>query len=721
MRRRWLVVVIGVVAVLIAAVVLAVRDSRPTPAPRTPASAPETAGPESTPDTVRPRVPRTTPGRAGATVDEDTEARFGVVRGRVEDADGVAVADSAVAIMGRRTESDADGSFELRNFPPGKSRPIWVLHPDHGAGGSVVEEVVAGETTDVVVRLPAARKVVVNVRVLDPRGSPIPGAQVHVHLALDRRPSNQPTLGTVVSAVAGGGPLPARVRDEIRPVTSWQDCTDGSFSFEVDATARGLSLEARAKGYMTPLRRRVTIDDWDETEQDITLRPIERFAGRVVDRETGLPIAGARLYPRDPDITDRAPPHVETDAAGRFEVEQTTVLQNAVYVRAAGYLRLAWRLELARELGTLKLPRSHELQGRVALRDGTPIENASVRLEPNPFAPANGRPFTYGAGRTATDAEGRFTLHLGVGDVRLAVGPRVDSSVRFVPLQRAVSIPRDRNIEILVERGFGISGTVVDGDGNHVAGAHLTASPHSRTIGRVMHATSAADGRFSIEGLVNIVYAVDVSFPSGHVKRRYRKQTVASVAPGTTGLTITVESGAKMTGTVVDGDGKPVAGREVLVLTGDAPRHGHQSGPGAKTDASGAFVIEGLEPGACRVVLKSRAPDWSRCYLDGGEQLSAPAEGLRLVLSRGPRISGTVVDAGGSPLPGAGIDVLRMTDERQWDGRARADAQGRFAVHGLHPLGRYTVRVAAKGKAWIDVEDVAAGTHDLRVRLEEAE
>ena len=281
--------------------------------------------------------------------------------------------------MGRRTVTGADGSFRLSTIPPSDGVQVWALHPDHAAGGAVVA-VVAGETTDVVVRLAPARTISVTARVVDPDGHAVPGAEVRLRLDRDRGPSSTPALGSAVGAVRLDGDARRRLEEKLAAL-EWRPATNGGVQFDVDASARSFALLARAEGFVEPRRVRVTIGAEEAIERTIVLHPTQSFRVRVLDLATRLPVTGARVYLRNPEIRPGSPPpHVSTDDAGWFEVTPTTELHRDVFLRADGYLDLAWRLRTLPEGEAIELLPSHQVEGRIVLRDGT----HRSRMAPSP-------------------------------------------------------------------------------------------------------------------------------------------------------------------------------------------------------------------------------------------------------------------------------------------------------------------------------------------------
>lgn len=187
---------------------------------------------------------------------------------------------------------------------------------------------------------------------------------------------------------------------------------------------------------------------------------------------------------------------------------------------------------------------------------------------------------------------------------------------------------------------------------------------------------------------------------------------------GRPGLTLPVSPAAAIEGEVVDTDGRAVTGAEVVLS------ERRQSGgmmriqfgrpralPKVRTDGKGRFRLSAIDP------LKS----WDvRATADG----FAPAEsavagleprrttlGVRLTLSRGRSIAGTVVDRDGAPIRDAAVKLTRATVHegprliRVMDGDGGGPAiegstgdDGRFVIRGLSD-GKFDVEVRHRGFA----------------------
>lgn len=187
------------------------------------------------------------------------------------------------------------------------------------------------------------------------------------------------------------------------------------------------------------------------------------------------------------------------------------------------------------------------------------------------------------------------------------------------------------------------------------------------------------------------------------------------------GLTVSLSPATAVPGLVVDEAGKPVAGAEVDVIPAEAaPPKGEVRG-WSRTDASGRFHFDGLEPGE-RLTARVRASGFATL---ASTLPPLPTPSVRLVVQRGRTVLGKVVDASGRVVAGAEVrawsadpqarpeDLLRASDRemRQTTGR-----DGSFSLAAV-PAGPLDLSVRAKGAApaWLRGVEVASGSSPLDI------
>lgn len=299
----------------------------------------------------------------------------------------------------------------------------------------------------------------------------------------------------------------------------------------------------------------------------------------------------------------------------------------------------------------------------------------------------------------------------------VAPGPQVRSTI-VVPTDAGLRGTAMRAPPILDEDPAGtlrLEGQVVDGDGHGVAGATVVlAAKPARSV------VTEADGSFAFEHLVG---------------RRYTMLARAgtSVAgPITTWLTavsvpvvLRLVPGRKITVTVVDRDGAPVAAA-VVELRGIDEQRALVTGKTAvlSPTAPGNYQLAAWAPGMARTFRRI--------------QIGAADAEATLVLSPGAPVAGRVVDARGNAVRaaivsyGGASDWSQQADDRldgvttADDGRFRFDAlpAGSFrfsARHGDHGPGTSALITLDGAMARDDVEIVLLVGATVRGRVVDSE
>ncbi len=236
---------------------------------------------------------------------------------------------------------------------------------------------------------------------------------------------------------------------------------------------------------------------------------------------------------------------------------------------------------------TIALPDAGVVTGHILRPDSSAVPSATLRLEDYDSSSSS---WVY-ADQTVAAFDGSFRLGSLVPgtDYRLVAhdvtGVAVDTtSAAFT----AVAGPQVQ--DVVMAAGGAISGTVT-GTGSVALGG-VTVSATNGTD--VVSATTDGLGHYTIGGLPTGSYAVTFSGPPAYLDGH--AAVVSVTAPGTTTLDRTLAPGATLSGTVVDGHGRPVAG--VRVGVGPAGSDISCSSPhDTTTAADGSFTVPGLTPG----------------------------------------------------------------------------------------------------------------------------
>jgi protocatechuate 3,4-dioxygenase beta subunit len=449
----------------------------------------------------------------------------------------------------------------------------------------------------------------------------------------------------------------------------------------------------------------------------LALPPAAALEGRAIDSASRGPLAGALVWlAADPGAFAR------TDAQGRYSLAAVELDGSALQAEAAGHLslsrRFTWTRASSLHAPTLALDPAAAVAGVVVNGAGAPLAGARIQAVLRSWDRA--RSFSRSGQaepRSTAGPDGRFRL------ARLLAGETWELRALLpgwaparLSLSGLAAGKTREGVRLILGRGRAGSGRVIDRAGKPVPGAGVSlaattgerapAASDSPAIPRgggdgfeSWTAVTGADGRFTVAAL-----------PAGLMDLRVAKEGFAPVAvraapvPAGEGAcdfgTVILEPAVEVRGLVVDRGGQPVSGAEVyagkdlrrLRFATDAGVPIDRK-PEATTGADGRFVLPDLRRGE-RLDLEVRAAGYRP-----GSAAGVPAPNtrpVRIVLDRGVRVAGRVVDAGGRPVAGAELELRseRPGGERGIirhvggaTARTAADADGRFVFDGIPPGG----------------------------------
>jgi len=362
--------------------------------------------------------------------------------------------------------------------------------------------------------------------------------------------------------------------------------------------------------------------------------------------------------------------------------------------------------------------------------DARPLALIAARAEPDPTAAAGaieGRVVSESSGEPVVGAEVVLSLADG-SSTTLSTG--ADGGFRFQPERPGpvviAAITANGYLPFAPEWGYspielvarpGVSvrdlviylapaidwtGVVLAPDGTPVAGARIriidTPAAEQELVALPDQFTSDRRGEFHFRAPDGA--ALEARAP-GHTPgravldeaaRATRKLVLRLGAGDTTAL-----GSARLTGIVVDGAGAPLPG--VLVAAApDLPGDDIAAGARALTGTDGRFAMTGLDPSHYRVEARDQVHAPARA-----EVTLAPdqAADLRLVMTTGAVLTGTVRDTAGQPVPAFTVVVSEsgaLGSGRTAATRTFVDSAGSFAIDGLE-AGDYRVQASAHGHA----------------------
>lgn len=446
-----------------------------------------------------------------------------------------------------------------------------------------------------------------------------------------------------------------------------QDVTvgaDGAFSFghlaasEYTVSAQLGLLQARQGVDLTAAHERLDLL--------LVLGPGGEIAGTVRDA-SGKPVAEARVGATSGDTAAER----RTAADGSYRLPALGPGSYLVAVSAEGYLVPDDReVELAAGAtakADFTLSPACPFKGVVVDEEGHPVENAM--LEAHLVAPARaggdegGLPEEAARGASGSGLSGRD----GAFSIDQVLPGRYQVTVEhraFKNLSAEATAPTTAARFVLL-RGAAVYGVVLDGDGEPAQGANVFATPPDRgglppgldnLLGSKM-AVADARGEFRIQGLdegaQQLVALLTEAADEGFTPARKARATVEVRAPATGPVTLRVDKGLSISGSVVDKRGRPVPKVEVFASLEPAER----PRPGSPEDldgrfglassrADGTFEVKHLHPGTYRVTARST-------YVEAPEaplKARAGDANVLLVVDLGARARGRVVAESGEPL-----------------------------------------------------------------------
>ncbi len=407
---------------------------------------------------------------------------------------------------------------------------------------------------------------------------------------------------------------------------------------------------------------------------------------------------------------DREPFTAYTDADGSFEFKSVVPSQPWDLAIAHGeyapLLRPGLVVEAKRtlDLGTLFLASGVPVVVEVHRLDGTPLAGALVGA----YVPGEGtatfdlphavRPVA----TIPTDAKGEAHFPALPPGTWTFTAERPGYAKRGLPGALVHAGSEGERFRLVLERGYSLSGLVIDHDGRPVPGAPLlairrTLTSDQSTAPLAVRGVSEADGRYRLDGLPGQDMVIWAGWPGK------RLGVLAAVRlPGVTELDLVLERGGRIEGRVVKADGgDAVEGATVTASLSVLNAFSLQFE--TVTDDSGHFVFDMPMPGGIESLGATAAGLGSGvAQLGYGGEIQLP-EGYTATrdirLGSAGTVSGVIRGPDG-PLVGA---MVGATNREWWTG-VQTNAGGRYELTEL-PSARYMIVVSRAGLTQPDKPD----------------
>lgn len=462
--------------------------------------------------------------------------------------------------------------------------------------------------------------------------------------------------GAIVEvAVIEGGP-------ERTPIAGADVKSGEEQSAKTDATGKAtikpvrpgwVSVRASAPGYEANSSF-TTIGSAGATGQiTITLRKGFAVSGRVVD-EANKPIAKARVTPTggmwDVGSKDDG---VVTDDKGQFTLpalaagSHTLVASDTEHAPTRSAPVTVSDRPVSGIVITMKA--GAVLAGTVVDTKGAVVPFATVQLA------GKGQEGWRSVGRqTTTDKEGAFELR---GLARSKFQVRAEAEVVASKLVDVdlVDKPAIKDLKLVLDVAGKITGIVVDDKGTPVAEVQVNAFPdilggastEGLALAGMTSATTDGGGAFVITGLPDGGYRLWAARAGAGDFQEWGQHGTAAKT-GDSGIKIVLPTPGELVGTIVI-EGASAPNMASVAVGQQAPT------PASK----GAFVIKNVEPGKHDVSF--RGPEFAEMIkhdvvIEPGKKTDLGT----VTVFRGRKVTGKVVDRGGSPVSGAKVRVGEM-------------------------------------------------------------
>jgi carboxypeptidase family protein len=652
--------------------------------------------------------------------------RVGSVRGTVTASDGGTLVDARVSVSAARDRGEmvpvqyvggapqgtpvpvrADGSYEapLGGMAAGTFR-VTATALDRPSTQSDPQPVVEGQSEYVVnLRMEAGRDLTGRV-VAKPGGAAVADALVSVQ--------GRPGRGGSAMWSMGGGQIVWAV-------------TDGEGRFAVPHLALGTySVQARADHYVAgsaSVDLATTGEVTVELESELTIEGVVRFAD-------GTSAEGAQVNAaRDQRTTG--------DGAAGPMIPNTGGNAWAI-VGAGGAFRLTGLVA-----GNYRLTVSPDWQGEVNLRQKTtdPIAagttDVKITVEPGGVIAGSvvdrqkkglaglwvyvsperkeGKPADGATARNVrTKDDGTFAA-TGLGEnvtyqvvVRASQGFDAGGSALRNATVSGVS-PGVRGLEIVMEEGLSITGTLAGTDGKPLGSVYLTCTWPNRESGQQSRNTMTdGDGAFTFAGLDPGDCAI--SMQSWGTNEGLVVDNGEKVPAGARDVRLVASKGVTISGTAMDEAGHAVAGGLVTAQGGSGGRSRN-----ARVKEDGTFEITGLAAGASYKLVAS-SPGRAPARI---EDVAAGAANVRIVFVKGLDSGGIVRDEDGSPVK-QGTLQFQLTDDPDVRLFAQTDDDGAFKASGMAE-GVYDVQCMVRtssSRGWRKCGTLKAGDTGATLRIQ---
>lgn len=529
-----------------------------------------------------------------------------------------------------------------------------------------------------------------------------------------------------------------------RPFKELTTQPDGTFSFINLDPNKPWTIVVTHEDYSRSEEGPIPVPENSIRRETIRLERGLSSEGYVIDADTQLPIAGAKLVVDNP-LAAFIPAarrnssmrlEAETDNQGYFVFRNVDRGQKTLVISADAFAtqvhnnfqmlvltdpqkrvknNRVQRKEWKSNDQTFELQRGLAIGGRVLAPDHTGIEGVAVAaLSQTGAVGSRGEAVTVAGGEFLIEgvSEGLYNITVTAEGYQATPKPRIEAG--------------DLNVEIVLAKQGSVRGRVVLPDskpltraftikirsihpGNKLPGAPLNQQTFRSPKGGQFEVSSIPEGNYVAEALAT-GFASSFSDPF----------QVTQGIP-TDEVEIRMSAGGRLTGQVVDSyTGEPIAGAEVSTNDNNwmdndifqlfgSLSSSSLSKSKATTDGQGRFSFKLMTPGEYQIEIK-RKDFTSLVFNDVVIRADEKTDLGTKAMNKGAVIVGVVYGPDGSAEAGAMVQLSPLDSAKLWSGqRTRTDAEGNFTLRNAQ-AGTYKLyaqkRAKPQSSPWDGIADM---------------
>ena len=507
--------------------------------------------------------------------------------------------------------------------------------------------------------------------------------------------------------------------------------------------------------------------------------------GRVTAGDTGKPLRRAQITLTASPAFQRY--NTSTNARGEYELKNIPEGRYTLAASRGGYLRVEYGERRPGDGGKpiqvadgqhvdridLTMPRAGIISGRLVDETGEPIAGVSVYAMRQAYYQGRRRLVPMGH-MMRTDDTGQYRLlglepgeyyvmatardtwtvkgpppHVAGYAVTYFPGAASPTSAQRVQVGSGQEVP-NTDFALVASRTATLSGLATRGDGSPATGGSLSLSqnimgPLGGTSWSAASTTVGADGSWKLEKVLPGEYELTLSIDERGLGRERASMHVFVQGADVSGLSLTGDAGADVTGevTVENGRALPeaaIGGRLRVVLDPIGPdRHGTPIISGSDVGlvgTDGRFTFK-AQTGQNVVRVQGLPSRWAIGSIDiGGRNYAGapvevaagkPLDGVRIVLTdKFPMVAGTITDERGTGAEAT--VVLFSADESKWSVQesvrsARADQYGLYRFDMVRPGEYYAIALDSVNRWQLPDPEFLAGltTRATKVTVSEGQ